>query len=73
MENKLMDFIPITRRYAQMFEEAKLNDRQLGVLVKALLGYQYRGKLPENMDQISLTFWILIRDELKRKYGEKIR
>ena len=49
--NKLMDPMLISRRNAQLLQDAELTDEQLGGFMIALLSYQYRGKLPEDIDQ----------------------
>ena len=73
MKKKLMDPMLISRRNAQMLLDAELTPDQMGSVYMALLTYQYRGVLPENMDPVSLTIWKLIRADMKREFGEGIR
>ena len=71
--NKLMDPMLISRRNAQLLQDAELTDEQLGGFMIALLSYQYRGKLPEDIDPVVLAFWRAIRADMKREFGEGIR
>ena len=71
--NKLMDPMLISRRNAQLLQDAELTDEQLGSFVIALLSYQYRGELPEDTDPVVLAFWRAIRADMKREFGEGIR
>ena len=73
MKKKLMDPMLLSRRNAQMLLDAELTQEQMGCVYMALLTYQYKGVLPENIDPVSLAIWKAIRADMKREFGEGIR
>lgn len=73
MKNKPVDLILLKKQHCQMLMDAELTDQQLGSFCKALLCYQDEGKLPEDIDPVSLAFWKAIRADMKREFGEGIR
>ena len=73
MENKLMDPILIHRRYYQMMKDGELSNRQIGVVVMALISYQTEAKVPRSMGPVCRAFWKFIYADMKREFGEGIR
>ena len=73
MNAKLMDPMLLSRRNAQLLQDAELTNEQLGDFMMALLSYQYRGELPEDIDPVTLAFWRAIRADMKREFGEGVR
>lgn len=64
--NKQMDYSPLWNRYLPMFEDAELNDAQVGRLCLAILRYQSRGELPVDLDPMCKVLWGVIREDLRR-------
>lgn len=71
--NKLMDPLLLSRRNAQILQDSGMTEEQLGMFSIALLSYQFRGKLPDNMDPVALAFWKVVRADMKREFGEGVR
>ena len=72
-KKKLMDPMLLSKRNAQILMDAQMTGSQMGNFVLALLGYQAEGKLPENMDPVSLALWKVVRADMKREFGERVR
>lgn len=73
MKKNLMNPMLMSRRNYQILKDAELSDCQWGCLFEALLRYQEEGKLPENIDPVTLTMWKVIHADMKRQFGEGIR
>lgn len=73
MTKKRMDPILFSREHRTMLRDAELTKEQMGGCILALMSYQYEGKLPEDIDPVSLVMWRLLRADMKRHFGEGIR
>jgi hypothetical protein len=64
MEMIEVAYVPIWRRYFDLFERAGLSDEDLGALVRAMMDYQFHATEPEHLSESLKIFWIFIRNDL---------
>ena len=72
-ETKLMNPLLLSERNMQLLWDAELTETQWGQFSRALLSYQFRGELPQEMDPVVLALWKAIRADMKREFGEGVR
>ncbi len=75
MNEHKVTYLPFWKRYMDLFDEAGLTNAQIGVLVKAMMRYQFEGEEPRNLCKILSTCWIFIKkdlDEAKVKYMQSV-
>lgn len=54
-------YLQLWDRHLEMFEEAALEYEEVGLLVMAMLKYQFKGLLPEEIPKQLVPFWVLLR------------
>ena len=64
METIEVSYLPIWSRYLELFEEVELSDRELGILLRAMMEYQFRGVVPAKFTGTLRTVWPYIRSDL---------
>ena len=65
MEEQIdMKYIPIWRRYLDMFRDAKLSNGQLGQLMRIMMEYHFLGIEPEKVPRALRSVWVFIRKDL---------
>ena len=75
MENKRMDYIPVWGRYLDKFDRAGLTNEDLGILLRTMMEYQFRGVVPQELDARLEVFWMFIEEDLVRaqlKYDQAV-
>ena len=66
MCEKSVSYIPVWERYYDKFMEAGLTSTDVGELVLAMMGYQFRGKEPTELTGVTKIFWMFIVEDLNR-------
>lgn len=61
LRDKKKVYLQLWDRHLEMFEEAALEYEEVGLLVMAMLKYQFKGLLPEEIPKHLVPFWVLLR------------
>ena len=65
MEERIdIKYLPLWRRYLEMFDDAGLTNVQLGQLIRMMMEYQFRGNEPETVPKVLRTAWAFVRKDL---------
>ena len=70
-----VDYFPTWRRYLELIREGNLCDRALGALYRAMMEYQFEGKLPERLPSEAKIYWLFIQKDLdhaRQKYETSV-
>ena len=71
-----VSFFPVWRRYLTQIREIELPDKQLGTLHRAMMEYQFEGKVPEKLPTQLRTIWTFMRNDLdcaRKRYESQVR
>lgn len=64
-------YLPMWRRYVEVFEDAQLTNAQIGKLTRMMMEYQFRGKEPEQVPRALGVLWNFVKkdlDDSRRQY-----
>ncbi len=75
MNEPKVTYLPIWRRYYDLFIEARLTNTQVGQLVLAMMNYYFRDERPQDLPRILSTMWIFLEkdmDDAKARYMKSV-
>ena len=64
MAEHKISYLPLWEKYLELFEEAQIEERQIGQLILMMMQYQFRGQEPEQMDPGVKPIWFFLKRDL---------
>ena len=57
-------YLPIWKRYLELFRKGKLADQDIGALVRAMMEYQFEGEITGELSDTLSIYWMFIQEDL---------
>lgn len=75
MEEIEVEYLPIWKRYLELFRRGRLSFESIGILLVAMMEYQFEGTLSVELTEDLEIFWLFIErdlDNARRKYESSV-
>lgn len=68
-------YLPIWKRYLELFRDGELDNETLGILLRAMMEYQFEGTEPKDLTRDAKVYWLFIQKDLnhaRQKYETSV-